>query len=313
MFGGMLGNVVDLSIRRRQAMIRILKTALCTLVLVCTAALGFFAWQTYYPVSAIGQWHYQVLHTDVAKAASLMPLDDGSLMVSQELDDGKGSIVRIHPDGSREVVVGNLSKPDGMFATRGGWVFSQEALDSPVSFLKDGHVTELFRGQNVQGLWDDGDYLYAMEDRRDEGRVLRYRWSDQSLSVVRTGMDEGESIIRCSDGRMLYTKKKEGMVRELTEDGSDPMVVDGLNQPTFLMCDARGLWINEDATHRARLLLIDKQGHRQTILSFLKAPQSIVPTTRGTYLLAEGGRDRVLELTPPMTHVAVGDDGASTR
>ena len=103
------------------------------------------------------------------------------------------------------------------------------------------------------------------------------------------------------------------MVRELTEDGSDPMVVDGLNQPTFLMCDARGLWINEDATHRARLLLIDKQGHRQTILSFLKAPQSIVPTTRGTYLLAEGGRDRVLELTPPMTHVAVGDDGASTR
>lgn len=47
-----------------------------------------------------------------------------------------------------------------------------------------------------------------------------------------------------------------------------------------------------------RLLLIDKQGRQQTILSFLKAPQSIVPTGRGTYLLAEGGRDRVLELVP---------------
>jgi len=45
-------------------------------------------------------------------------------------------------------------------------------------------------------------------------------------------------------------------------------------------------------------LLIDKQGQQQTILSFLKAPQSIVPTDRGTYLLAEGGRNRVLELTP---------------
>ncbi|QDG60797.1 hypothetical protein NIBR502773_22920 [Pseudomonas sp. NIBRBAC000502773] len=266
--------------------------------MLCAATLGFFAWQNFYPVRAAEQWRYQVLHRDVAKAASLMPLDDGSLMVSQELDDAKGSILRIHPNGTREVVVGNLSKPDGMFATRGGWVFSQEALDSPVSFLKDGVVTELFRGQNVQGLWDDGKYLYAMEDRRDEGRVLRYRWSDQSLSVVRKGLDEGESIIRCTDGRLLYTKKKEGMVRELTEDGSDPVVLAKLNQPTFLMCDERGLWITEDATHRARLLLIDKQGHRQTILSFLKAPQSIVPTARGTYLVAEGGRNRVLELLP---------------
>ncbi|MFL6874146.1 hypothetical protein ACJ6YJ_04700 [Pseudomonas marginalis] len=288
----------------RKTLHRALKWAACLVGLPCLAALGFFTWQSFYPVSAAAGWSVQVVHRDVPKAASLMPLPDGALMVSLELDDAKGSIVRIHPDGTREVVVGNLSKPDGMFATRGGWVFSQEALDSPVSFLKDGTVTELFRGENVQGLWDDGDYLYAMEDRRDEGRILRYRWSDQTLSVVRKGLDEGESIIRCTDGRMLYTKKKEGMVRELTEDGSDPVVLAKLNQPTFLMCDERGLWINEDATHRARLLLIDKQGRQQTILSFLKAPQSIVPTGRGTYLLAEGGRDRVLELTPPQPVIA---------
>lgn len=311
MFRGMLGNVFGLSIRYwRQVMIRPLKTATWTLGLLCAATLGFFAWQSFYPVRAAGGWQYQVLHEGVAKAASLMPMEDGSLMVSQELDDGKGSIVRIHPNGTRDVVVGNLSKPDGMTATRGGWVFSQEALDSPVSFLKDGTVTELFRGENVQGLWDDGEYLYAMEDRRDDGRVLRYRWSDKTLAVVRAGLDEGESIIRCTDGRLLYTKKREGKVRELTEDGSDPVVVEGLNQPTFLMCDAHGLWINEDATHRARLLLIDKQGRQQTILSFLKAPQSIVPTARGTYLLAEGGRDRVLELTPPVVRVAASNDGA---
>ena len=283
---------------------RALKGAVCLVGLPCLAALGFFTWQNFYPVSTASGWTVQVLHRDVPKAASLMPLPDGALMVSQELDDAKGSIVRIHLDGTREVVVGKLSKPDGMLSTRGGWVFSQEALDSPVSFLKDGTVTELFRGENVQGLWDDGDYLYAMEDRRDEGRLLRYRWSDRTLSVVRKDLDEGESIIRCTDGRMLYTKKKEGTVRELAADGSDPVVLAKLNQPTFLMCDERGLWINEDATHRARLLLIDKQGHQQTILSFLKAPQSIVPTARGTYLLAEGGRDRVLELTPPQPAVA---------
>lgn len=277
---------------------RTLKPVLWVIGLLCAAALGFFAWQSFYPVNAASGWSVQVLHRDVPKAASLMPLADGSLMVSQELDDAKGSIVRILTDGTREVVVSNLSKPDGMFATRGGWVFSQESANLPVSFFKDGVVSELFKGESVQGLWDDGDALYAIEDRKPFGRLLRYRWNDQSLTVLRDRLQEGESIVRCTDGRMLYTEKQKGVVRELSEDGSDPVVLSNLNQPTFLMCDERGLWVNEDATHRARLLLIDKQGRQQTILSFLKAPQSIVPTGRGTYLLAEGGRNRVLELVP---------------
>lgn len=277
---------------------RLLRWGLSLAGLLVVATLGFFAWQSFYPVSAATGWSVQTVHRDVPKAASLMPMPDGSLMISQELNDAKGSIVRIRPDGQRDVVVGNLSKPDGMFATHGGWVFSQETGNAPVSFLKDGVVSELFRGENVQGLWVEGDDLYAIEDRKDNGRLLRYRWGDQSLTVIRDKLHEGESITRCTDGRMLYTEKKKGVVRELTDDGSDPVVLSGLNKPTFLMCDERGLWVNEDSTHRARLLLIDKQGQQQTILSFLKAPQSIVPTDRGTYLLAEGGRNRVLELTP---------------
>ena len=277
---------------------RLLRWGLSLAGLLVVATLGFFAWQSFYPVSAATGWSVQTVHRNVPKAASLMPMPDGSLMISQELNDAKGSIVRIHPDGQRDVVVGNLSKPDGMFATHGGWVFSQETGNAPVSFLKDGVVSELFRGENVQGLWVEGDDLYAIEDRKDNGRLLRYRWGDQSLTVIRDKLHEGESITRCTDGRMLYTEKKKGVVRELTDDGSDPVVLSGLNKPTFLMCDERGLWVNEDSTHRARLLLIDKQGQQQTILSFLKAPQSIVPTDRGTYLLAEGGRNRVLELTP---------------
>ncbi|KAF2406291.1 hypothetical protein SAMN04490179_5202 [Pseudomonas antarctica] len=275
---------------------RALRLGLYLFGLMGVATVGFFAWQSFYPVSAATGWSIQTVHSDVPKAASLMPLPDGSLMISQELNDAKGSIVRIHPDGRREVVVGSLSKPDGMFATHGGWVFSQETGNAPVSFLKDGVVTDLFRGENVQGLWVEGDDLYAIEDRKDNGRLLRYRWSDQSLTVLRDQLHEGESITRCTDGRMLYTEKKKGVIRELTSDGSDPVVLTGLNKPTFLMCDERGLWVNEDSTHRARLLLIDKHGQQQTILSFLKAPQSIVRTGDGTYLLAEGGRNRVLKL-----------------
>jgi hypothetical protein len=278
---------------------RLMRTLALTCVAVVMAALGFFAWQSFYPVQASGDWRYEVAWRSVPKAASLAPLADGSLMVSQELRDGKGSIMRILPDGAREVLVGGLSKPDGMTAAQGGWVFSQETGGAPVSLLKDGKVTDLFQGENVQGLWNDGDDLYAIEDRKDNGRLLRYRWRDGSLSVLRDRLDEAESITRCSDGRLLYTQKKQGVVRELKDDGSDPVVLDGLNKPTFLMCDPRGLWISEDSTHRARLLLVDAQGRQRTVLSFLKAPQSIVATAHGTYLVAEGGRNRVLELLPP--------------
>ncbi|WP_434136811.1 hypothetical protein JQR88_23575 (plasmid) [Pseudomonas luteola] len=264
------------------------------------ATLGFFTWQSFYPVQSAEGWSYKVVYRDVPKAASLVPRQDGSLMVSQELRDRLGSIIRIYPDGRRETVVADLSKPDGMIPFRGGWVYSQEVDGVMVNFLKDGRVSPLFKGNSVQGLWGKGNHLYAIEDRKGNGRLLRYDWGDRALTVVRDNLNESESITRCTDGRMLYTQKARGVVRQLTEDLSDPVVLADLNQPTFLMCDERGIWISEDSTHRARLLLIDAQGNRQAVLSFLKAPQSIVRTAWGSYLLAEGGRDRVLELVPPL-------------
>ncbi|QLF95115.1 hypothetical protein HW090_17195 [Pseudomonas sp. ABC1] len=261
-------------------------------------ALAFFAWQYFFPVQANDGWSYRVAYPDVDRPSGLVPLADGSLWIGQELQGGKGSILRIDEDGHRQLEVENLSKPSGMIYTRGGLVFSQEVGGAPVSFVRDGQTTGLFSGENVQGLWDDGDSLYAIEDRRSDGRLLRYRWSDQSLTVLRDRLSEAESITRCLDGQMLYTKKGSGAVHRLTADGDDPAIFSGLNKPSFLMCDKRGLWISEDSTHRARLLLIDPEGHQSTILSFLKAPQSIVPTGKGTYLISEGGRDRVLELMP---------------
>ncbi|WP_440465971.1 hypothetical protein ACKI1H_19300 [Pseudomonas sp. YH-1] len=279
----------------RRSLVRLVLTGTGSIVV---AALAFFAWQGFYPVQATDDWSVAVLHKNVQKAASLVPLPDGSLLVSQELKKDKGNILRIAADGQRRVMVDGLSKPDGMIAARGGWVFSQESDGRPVQMLKDGKITDLFMGQSVQGLWDDGENLYAIEDRGENGRLLRYRWSDGELTVLRDKLQETESVTRCTDGRLLYTEKKKGVVHQFSDDGKDPVLLAGLNQPTFLMCDQRGLWISEDSTHRARLLLWDGKGEPHTILSFLKAPQSIVPDGKGGYLLAEGGRDRVLQLTP---------------
>lgn len=263
------------------------------------ATLGFFAWQSFYPVQAASGWDVEVLHRNVTKAASLLPQADGSLLVSRELDDGRGSILKITATGDRVVVIDNLSKPDGMVAAQGGWVFSQEGGRAPVSMARDGQVTPLFDGDSVQGLWNDGDHLYAIEDRKGNGRLMRYDWNSGQLDVLRSGLTETEGLTRCA-GRLLYTEKANGRVRALSDDGSDPVVVEGLRNPTFLYCDQRGLWISEDNTHRARLLRVDADGVQHTVLTFLKAPQSIVADGKGGYLLAEGGRNRVLHLTPPL-------------
>lgn len=277
--------------------LHLFKTPLKVGAALVVATLGFFAWQYFYPVQAASGWSYRVAYEGVQKAAGLARAADGGILVSQELQDGRGNILLMQPDGDREVVVEGLSKPDGMIATQGGVVFSQEWGDKPVSLLHEGRVSALFEGDQVQGLWDDGSYLYAIEDRKGDGRLWRYRWSDQQLSVVRENLTETESITRCSDGRMLYSEKESGVIRELREDGRDPVVLAGLHNPTFLLCDEQGLWISEDSSHRARLLLVDASGEQTTVLSFLKAPQSVLPLGAGRYLIAEGGRNRVLELS----------------
>ncbi|MEX5360263.1 hypothetical protein WCE03_00375 [Pseudomonas guariconensis] len=295
----------------RALRVRAVKVLLAGTAGVLASALGFFAWQSFYPVQAADGWGVQVLHRSVDKAASLLPQADGSLLVSRELDDGRGSILKITAEGDRVVMIEGLSKPDGMVAAQGGWVFSQEGGRAPVSLARDGQVTHLFDGESVQGLWNDGDYLYAIEDRKGNGRLMRYDWHSGQLDILRSGLTETEGLTRCSDGRLLYTEKGAGQIRALSEDGQDPVVASGLRNPTFLLCDQRGLWISEDSTHRARLLRIDAQGQRHTVLTFLKAPQAIVPDGKGGYLLAEGGRDRVLRLAPPIdTNTAQAQDVA---
>ncbi|WP_437884059.1 hypothetical protein [Pseudomonas sp. LRF_L74] len=272
-----------------------LRRAALSLMALTAVTGAFFAWQNFYPVTAASGWSYDVAYRNVHKAASLVQQADG-VLVSQELQDGRGSILHIAPDGTRQLVVEGLSKPDGMIPAQGGVAFSQESGNSPVSLFRQGKVYPLFEANNAQGLWADADYLYAIEDRKGDGRLLRYRWSDASLTVLRDNLSETEALTRCSDGRMLYTEKAKGTVRQVSSDGLDPVLLQGLKNPTFLLCDERGLWITEDSTHRARLLLVDPGGQRHTVLSFLKAPQGIVATGNGTYLIAEGGRDRVLAL-----------------
>ncbi|TWH63928.1 hypothetical protein LX59_02992 [Azomonas agilis] len=277
-----------------RALIKI-NISLALLLTISTAT--FFAWQHFYPVTPHSGWSYQERLTDIQSPGAILLDSQKNIIVTEELTKSRGKIWKINPEGLRQLLVDNLSKPDGLALYNEGIVFSQEAGPFPVNLLRDGKIEPLFNGTNVQTLTVEGEYLYAIEDRKGyQGRLLQYHAKTNSLNILRDNLDEAEALVICPDGQRFYTEKDRGLVKKFSEDGQDSIYLQGLHQPGSLFCDAQGLWVSEDRNHRARLLLRKPNGELQTILSFLKSPQVLHPIAPGHYLLAEGGRDRILEL-----------------
>lgn len=275
-----------------------LKIIIVCFILFVVCGGGFLLWQHYYPVKAYAPWQYKVIHKNITKASALYKDKQGNLMVAEELNNSQGRIIKIAVDGTRTTLFDKLNKPDGISAFQGGIVFSQEGGIYPVTLLKHYQTTNLFIGTNVQGLTPYGQYLYAVEDRGVNSRILRYDASTGDVTIVREKLNEAETLAICPNGNKYYNEKKIHQIKQLTADGKDPIILDykKTREPSILQCDENGLWISEDSTHRARLLLLTTDGKLQTILSHLRAPQQLLKITEDTYYLAEGGRNRVLEL-----------------
>ncbi|MDH4557295.1 hypothetical protein E8F11_19310 [Pseudomonas sp. BN417] len=254
------------------------------------------AWRHLYPAVAAPGWTYRVHLDAIERVSALVPDGKGGLYISQEMQDGKGMILRSGTDDGLRTVESGLSKPDGMIAYRGGVAFSQEQGKHPVSWMSGDGTRQLFSADSVEGLATDGHFLYAIEDLHGNGHLLRYDPETTSVTTLRSGLDEAEAVTICPDGRLFYSEKSRGQIRQLQADGPDPVVLDGLREPGFLLCNREGLWITEDATHMARVLLLDAQGDLNVVLSHLRSPQTIVEASPGHYLVAEQGRNRVLEL-----------------
>ena len=276
------------------------RIALCSVIgLLLLAAASFFGWQRWFPVQVAKGWGVEVYLDDIPRVSALAFDAQESLYVSQEYKDKKGVIWRYASVGSRELVVSGLSKPDGLTSFAGGVAFSQENDAAPVSLFRDNKVEPLFPANDIEGLASDGQYLYAVEDRKKGGRLLKYDPASRNLTVLRDNLEEPEGVTICPDGSILYTEKEKGWVKKFQPGNqeNDKIVVADLREPSFLMCNNEGLWITEDRTHLARLLLLDSNGNLETILSHLRSPQTILPLSPVRFLLAEQGRGRILSLT----------------
>ena len=180
-----------------------------------------------------------------------------------------------------------------------GVALSQEGGKLPVLLWRDGKTEVLFTGDSVEGINSDGQALFGIEDVKHNGRILKYDPSNKTTSVLRDGLEEGEGIAICPGGHLFYTEKKKGWIKKWKPgnlENNDEIIVRDLREPSFLMCDAEGLWITEDRTHRARLLRLDASGTMRVILSHLRAPQTIISIGPGRFLMAEQGRGRILEI-----------------
>lgn len=270
--------------------------ALCSIALGALGALAFLGWQHFYPVQVAAGWSFRVYRDDIPSISAMVIDHQGTLFVSQELRNGRGSIFKLLPDGSRQDVMTNLSKPDGLVLYEGGIAISQEVGETGVFSWRDGRTEKLFTGNNIEGLASNGRDLFAVEDVKQGGRLLQHSPENKETTALRNDLEQGEGIAVCPDGRLFYTEKKKGWIKSLRPGRDDEIVARGLHDPSFLMCDGEGLWITEDLTHRARLLLLDASGATHTILSHLRAPQTIITLAPGRFLVAEQGRGRILEL-----------------
>jgi len=254
------------------------------------------AWRHYYPVIAASGWNYVVYLDDVKRASALALDEKGILYISQEMKDHNGSILQRDPDGRTSVLTNGLSKPDGLVAFQGGIVFSQEQGRQSVQWTDGNIEVPLFEANSVEGLATDGYYLFAIEDVKDNGRLLRYDPQSHDLVVLRVGLQEAESVAVCPNGELYYAEKNKPYVMRFQSSGEDTIVIDQLRNPGMLLCDERGLWVTEDSTHMARVLLLSHTGEVEVVLSHLRAAQTILRTSAGRYLVSEQGRNRILQV-----------------
>ena len=265
---------------------------------VLVPALSFLAWQRYFPVTVGSGWTLRVYMDDIPMVSALARDDQGALYITREHNKQHGSLFKQRPDGSMQEVMAGLDKPDGLLAFRGGILVSQEGGEYALLWLHDGRVEKLFKGSNIEGIDSDEKYIYAIEDLKSEGRLLQLDLVTGKVAILRGGLRSAEGVAVCPDGRLFYSEKKEGLVKQYRADAAaDPVVHSRLNLPGFLLCNGDGLWIAEDGTQGARLLLAGPSGALQVVLGRLRSAQTVLQLAPGRLLVAEQGRNRILEIS----------------
>jgi hypothetical protein len=265
---------------------------IASLILVAVLLVSITLWTL--SISSHESWEYSVLHTDLPEVSGLQS-NGSSIYVTFETRNYDGKLVSI-VDGERSTIVSGLQKPDGLTTSLGSLVYTQEFGESPVYEVINGVPRGLFITDGAEGIDStlNGD-LYVIEDRLG-GRVLKYERSTGKISVLASELEAGEGICVMESGAVYFAERDKGIVYKI-ENGEISEYLTALSKPGFLLCDdeSQSIWITEDRRNYGRLLHSSARHQIQVMATGLSSPQAVTINSEGRLLLAEQGRNRVIQ------------------
>lgn len=241
-------------------------------------------------------WRYQIHFGDVPAVDTIALGPDGALYATSDLPDGRGQVLRLQ-NGLAHVVVGRLSRPDGLHAKGNRLYITEEVIDGRVlEFdLDSGMLRTLAVLRSPEGiaLARDGS-LFVAEDQVN-GRIVRVQANGQ-VEVYIGGLNRPEGICLGKDDTLYIAETATGRVLSYRA-GVMRTVIEDLDEPDHVKLGPDGsLWITE-GTSPGRLLRL-RDGKLDVIASGLAVPQGIAFTNNGQVLIAEQGRNRILAVMP---------------
>jgi hypothetical protein len=200
----------------------------------------------------------QLFVPDIEFRAAMRYLPNGHLIVCS---DKTGELLRIDEQGTRHVVMSNLSYPNGLEVDLKGYVYFSEQSTSTVRRVNpfDGEATVIAKVSQCNGLAFSPDYttlyidgfsgegvIYALSISPDgvPGKLIPWATS------VGTGMLDGMGVDACGNlyvadynQTVIYRISPDGKHQDIVIDGS---VIDGTYLPNMQWGSGIGGW---DPTH----------------------------------------------------------------
>lgn len=242
--------------------------------------------------------HYQVFEENLEKVSALAFDSSDDLYATLEKTHGEGQVVRIR-QGKTSELLGHLEKPDGILR-RGDTLFiTNESGPHGLLAYRSGTLRYLDGPSGAEGIGSAGPgKILVIEDRKDDGRLLRIDTTTAGMEVVLNGLREGEGVCQSANGDIYYVEKASDRL-SLYTDGQVVTAATGLVKPAFLNCLPDGsILITEDRTNFGRLIAY-RHGALQVLASNLRSPQSAVVGPDGAYYVAEQRRNRILKIYGP--------------
>jgi hypothetical protein len=252
-----------------------------------------------YPMLSVQSFRdFSVAYEDLEEVSAIHQIGK-TLFISQEKRQNDGKIISI-TNGVRSTIINGLQKPDGLTFSNNNLIFTQESGVRPVLELIKGIPNVLFESNGAEGISStkNGD-IYVIEDR-PAGRLLKYTRESRQVTELVTDLEKAEAVCAMENGDVYYSENGMGIVYQLIS-GESVVYLRDLVKPGYLYCDEnlQGIWITEDRTNFGRLLFSDEPHFSHTVAAGLHSPQSITFDQQGNLLLAEQGRDRILQFERP--------------